>query len=366
MGRLVVMTSIDIIIPVLNEHEYILKCLQTILAFGRPSGISLRIFVVDGGSTDTTLKIVNNIAEEHPEIKILNNPQRIQACALNIALSCGSGEYILRLDAHATYPPDYLQKCVQVAVDSNCDNVGGVVTTLPGAKTYQAQVVQAVTTHRFGVGNSEFRLQPQPGLADTVPFGFFKRSVFTKIGFFDERLVRNQDYEFNRRIVACGGQIWLDPEIVVNYYNQSSIWSFLKKQYSKEGPYNAYLWYLAPYARAYRHGITGLFTAGIIGGSVSLFFSHILGVIYLFVLGLYMTLACGAAIQQAVRYKCALHTFALPPVFFAFHFVHGLGVLSGLYNLMRGIAPVQRTHEPWLGYGSYRIRPQPVLNKAVH
>ena len=80
--------------------------------------------------------------------------------------------------------------------------------------------MQAVTTHRFGIGDAEFRLLPKPGLADTVPYGFFKRNVFEKVGLFDERLVRNQDYELNRRILANGGRIWLDPRIVVQYYNQ--------------------------------------------------------------------------------------------------------------------------------------------------
>jgi glycosyltransferase involved in cell wall biosynthesis len=352
------MNSIDIIIPVLNEKKFILQCLQSVLAFDRPTGLSSRIFVVDGGSTDGTLEIVHKVAAGHPEIEVLDNPGRIQSCALNIALRQVQGEYILRLDAHATYPCDYLAQCIQSAAASDADNVGGVFRTLPGADTYQAQVVQAVTTHRFGVGNAEFRLQPEPGPADTVPYGFFKRSVFERVGYFDERLIRNQDYELNRRITASGGRIWLNPKIVVNYHNQPTIGGFLKKQFTKEGPYNAYLWYLAPYARAFRHGITGVFAAGVLGGIVCFFLSHILGIVFISGMGLYMTLAILSSIQQAARYKCARHVVMLPFIFFAFHFVHGLGVLSGLFRLALGIAPVQRVQEPWPGYGAYRIHPK--------
>jgi len=353
--------SIDVIIPVLNEEEFILQCLQSVLAFDRPPELMWRIFVIDGGSTDGTLEIVHKVVAGHPEVEVLANPERIQSCALNIALRRGRGEYVLRLDAHATYPCDYLVQCIQSAIASDADNVGGIFRTLPGADTYQAQVVQAVTTHRLGVGNAEFRLQPEPGPADTVPYGFFKRSVFERVGYFDERLVRNQDYELNRRIAASGGRIWLNPKIVVNYHNQPTIGGFLCKQFAKEGPYNAYLWYLAPYARAFRHVITGVFAAGVFGGIVCFFLSHILGIVFMSVMGLYLTLAILASIQQAARYKCAWHVATLPPIFFAFHFVHGLGVLSGLIRLALAIAPVQRIREPWLGYGAYRIRPKDVL-----
>ena len=359
------MKSVDVIIPVLNEGRFIAQCLQSVLAFERPPGLIWRVFVVDGGSVDKTLDAVRLVAKEHPELELLNNPGRIQSCALNIALRRGNGDYVLRLDAHATYPKDYLTQCIQSAVASDADNVGGIFKTLPGSASYQAQVVQAVTTHKFGIGNAEFRLRPEPGPADTVPYGFFKRSVFETAGYFDERLVRNQDYELNRRIVAGGGSIWLNPKIVVHYHNMPTIWGFLKKQFTKEGPYNAYLWYLAPYARALRHGITGAFAAGVVGGLVGACFSRPWAVAFLSVMGLYAALACMAAIQQALRYRCAWHVLTLPAVFFGFHFIHGLGFLSGLLRLALGIAPVQRMGEPWPGYGAYRIQPAGVAKGAV-
>jgi glycosyltransferase involved in cell wall biosynthesis len=357
--------SVDIVIPVLNEGKHILQCLQSVLAFERPAGLLWRIFVVDGGSTDGTRAVVRQLTAEHPEIEPLDNPGRIQSCAMNIALHQGNGEYILRLDAHATYPSDYLMRCMHLALSSGADNVGGVFMTLPGADTYGARVVQALTTHRFGVGNAEFRLQPAPGPVDTVPYGFFKRTVIDRVGFFDERLVRCQDYELNRRIVASGGSVWLDPKIVVHYHNQPSVWGFLRKQLVLEAPYNPYLWYLAPYARAFRHGITGVFAAGIIGGVVSLCFSHVLGIAFLSVMALYVVLACASSIQQAVRYHCVWHVFTLPFTFFLFHFIHGLGILIGLSRLALGTAPVQRVREPWPGYGAYRIHPECVLQQPA-
>lgn len=354
------MPTIDIAIPVLNEGRYLRGCLDSVLAFEKPPGVECVVYVLDGGSTDATRQIAEQYATRHPEIHLLDNPGRIQSCGLNQVIRIGRGDYLLRLDAHAQYPRNYLALCLEVALQSGADNVGGVVRTLPGGATYGARVVQALTTHRFGVGNSGFRLSRSAGPADTVPYGFFKRSIFARVGLFDERLARTQDYEMNRRIKASGGTVWLDPRIVVTYYNQPTFTEFLHKQLFKEGPYNAYLWYLAPYGRAVRHGITGAFSAGVLGGLVCAALSKLLAVVYLAVLVFYGLLALIASAQQAAAYKCWPHILVLPPAFFLFHFTHGCGVLSGVLRLLLGIAPVQRQREPWPGAGFFRFLPRPL------
>jgi lipopolysaccharide/colanic/teichoic acid biosynthesis glycosyltransferase/glycosyltransferase involved in cell wall biosynthesis len=349
--------DIDIAIPVLNEEKHLPGCLNSVLAFEKPLGVRLSIYVVDGGSSDDTKNIAAEYAALHPNIQVLENPGKIQSCALNIVLRRGTGEYVMRLDAHATYASDYLALCLKSALESGADNVGGVVKTLPGADTYSASVVQAITTHRFGVGNSEFRLKPEAGPADTVPFGFFKRELFGKIGYFDERLVRCQDYELNRRITANGGLIWLNPAIRVHYYNQASFLAFLRKQISKEGPYNAFLWFLAPYARALRHGITGAFALGVVSGAALSPFAAWIAWPYCLVMALYFLLGFVAGVQQASRYNEWRHALTFPPALFLFHFSHGLGFLSGLLRLALGIAPVQRIPEPWPEADRFRSWP---------
>ena len=64
---------------------------------------------------------------------------------------------MLRLDAHSVYPPDYLALLLSTALRTNADNTGGVVATLKRGDGYQAALVQALTTHKFGVGDSGFR-----------------------------------------------------------------------------------------------------------------------------------------------------------------------------------------------------------------
>ena len=348
---------ITIIIPTYNEEKYINKCLSGVLDFIIPANHEIEILVVDGISEDKTVEIVEELIKIDHRIRLLYNPDKIQSIALNIALKESKGDWILRLDAHSTYPHDYLKLCYETAIKTKADNVGGLFITQPGGDNYQASLVQALTTHKFGVGDAGFRIGMPEGVADTVPYGFYKKEIFSKIGFLDERLVRAQDYEFNRRIIKKGGIVWRNPDIHVHYYNQPTLWKFLKKQIKLEAPYNAYMWYLAPYTFAYRHGITAVFASGIIGGILLSPYTTFIKYTFVIVITLYFFLSLISAMQQAKRYKKRVHVLTLPISFFLYHFLHGLGVLWGLLRLITNTAPVQKIKEPWNGYGSYRIIP---------
>lgn len=348
---------ISIVVPCRNEEKYITKCLASILRFKLPENVDVEVLVMDGMSEDNTRDLVNAMSVKHPEIRLHDNEKQLQSPALNKAIRLAKGGHILRLDAHAEYPEDYLSNCIQTANETGADNVGGVVITLKGGDTYAAALVQALTTHKFGVGDSSFRTEMKQGEADTVPFGFFRKDIFDKVGYFDERLLRAQDYEFNRRILANGGTIWLNSEIYSKYYNQPTLRKFYHKQFYKEAPYNVYLWYLAPYAFAVRHAITGVFTAGILVGAILAIFFSWIAWLYLGVFGLYFVLAFLSAAQQARRFKDIRHFFLLPFCFFGFHFVHGLGILVGALRVITGTAPVQGKPEPWPGAGRFRAFP---------
>lgn len=356
---------ISVVIPCYQEEAFISNCLASVQAFALPPGWDIEVLVVDGGSTDRTRALVQHVVDRDRRFRLLDNPRRAQSSGLNIGIRASRGEYVLRLDAHSTYPGDYLTQCLSTAERTNCDNVGGVAVTRPAGGGYQAALTQALTSHRFGVGSS-FRTGAKEGRADTVPYGFFRRDTFERFGLFDERLARAQDYEFNRRLVRSGGQIWLDPRIVVQYTQQPTLRSFLRKQFFLDAPYNAYMWYLASYTFTPRHAITAVFVLGIlIGLPLALFSTPIAAVVGL-VLGAYALFALTASVQQALRYRHMRHVVCLPFCFLAYHLVHGLGVLTGIVRLALGIAPVRRADARWTGD---RLRPlhepEPVLISVI-
>ncbi|MEI8345073.1 MAG: glycosyltransferase family 2 protein, partial [Candidatus Omnitrophota bacterium] len=215
---------VSIIIPCRNERKYIGPCLDCVLAQDYPRE-AMEVLVVDGVSSDGTREVLERYSAKHTFIRILDNPQKITPCALNIGIKRSRGDIIIRLDAHAYYPPEYVSRCVKHLNEFKVDNVGGVWITLPGADTIQAKAIAIVLASNFGVGNSLFRIGglTEPTLVDTVPFGCFKRKVFDEIGLFDEDLIRNQDDEFNARLIKHGGKVLLIPEIWSEYYARATL-----------------------------------------------------------------------------------------------------------------------------------------------
>ena len=337
------MIKIDILIPVYNESERIEGCLDSVFSFEIPSNTITNIFVIDGMSQDDTLSKIKKYQENNKNLFILSNPNKIQSCALNIGIKQSNADFILRLDAYSSYPKDYLANCLDTSLSSDADNVGGLAITEPGNRSLGALVVQAITTSKFGVGNSGFRVGALEGQRDTVPYGFFKRKIFDQIGLFNERLERAQDYEFNQRIKKNGGLIWFNPNIFFYYYNQKSLFKFLRKQLKYEAPYNAYMWYLAPYTFNLRHSITLFFFIGIILGCALTFFqvSAILTILFISILSLYFVLGIFFSFVQYKRYKRRGLIAYLPFSFFLFHFIHGLGIFIGILKLALLRSPVQ-------------------------
>ena len=183
--------------------------------------------LVDGMSEDRTVHILHAYDEKHPGLlRVLENPDRTVPYAMNTGIRAAKGRFIIRLDAHSRYAPDYIEKCVLHLERSGADNVGGVAETVSRTKT--GRTIAKVLSSRFGVGDSEFRTTGRGGYVDTVPFGAFPRELFDRIGYYDERLTRNQDNELNFRIRKNGGKILLSPDIRFQYFGRDTVHSLLK------------------------------------------------------------------------------------------------------------------------------------------
>jgi glycosyltransferase involved in cell wall biosynthesis len=335
---------VTVIVTVRNEERHIRECLESILAFQTKNKFFIEVLVVDGMSTDHTREIISSM--QNSTISIIENHKITQAHGINIGVRAASGAWVAWLGAHSVYPSNYLLGIYESAVQSGADYTGGVIDTVPFNDSYNASLVQALTTHKFGVGNSGFRVGAEEGPTDTASYGIFRKSIFSKIGFFNEQLLRAQDYEFNARIRFKGGRVWLSPLQVVKYKNQPNLLKFLSKQFMKEAPYNVYMWYLAPYTFAFRHGITGAFAFGFLSGLILSPFFPLIQYIFTTIMSIYFALSLVSGIQQAMRYKDIRHVVSLPFSFFSYHLIHGLGILKGGALLLFGKAPVQGKSKP--------------------
>ncbi len=212
---------VSVVMPIYNEEKYIKGCVESLLTQDYPQNQMEWIFV-DGGSTDRTKELLAEYQEQYADlIRVFDNPRKTVPFAMNIGIAQSKGKYIVRLDAHAEYDKDYVSKCVYYLDTTDADNVGGVAETKSRGEIGQS--IALMLSSKFGVGNSQFRTNGESGYVDTVPFGAFRREVFTKYGGYDERLTRNQDNEMNFRIRKNGGKIYLSRDIRLAYYCRDSI-----------------------------------------------------------------------------------------------------------------------------------------------
>ena len=178
------------------------------------------VIVVDGMSNDGTREILEILKDDRTNLIIIDNPDRIVSTALNIAIRKAKGDIIIRVDGHCIIAPDYVRQCVVALSRTGANNVGGRMNAIGGNEYGKA--VALATSSPFGVGGSRFHYSDQEEWVDTVYMGAWHKSLFEKLGLFDEELFRNQDDEFNFRIRADGGKILLTPRIRSQYIVRGS------------------------------------------------------------------------------------------------------------------------------------------------
>ena len=231
---------VSVIIPCRNEVAFLPRCLDSIRASDYPAE-RLEIVVADGMSSDGTRELLRN----DPRVRLVDNPARITPVALNRAIAASRGSVIVRLDAHSAIAPDYISRAVEHLETSGADNVGGRMRTVARDSGVFAPAIELVLTHRFGVGNSDFRTLSEgagPKWVDTVFGGCWRRKVFERVGLFNERLVRSQDIEFNLRLRRAGGRILLAPDLRSDYFARAELGSFVRHNWSNGA------WAVLPFA----------------------------------------------------------------------------------------------------------------------
>jgi len=321
------LAKVSIVIPCRKEEKFIGKCLDSILANDYPND-RLEILVVDGMSEDGTRRTVESYGRNYAFIRLLDNPKKITPAALNIGIANATGEIIMRMDAHSTYPPNYISGLVGWLEKTQADNVGGVWATVPATQTFMAEAIALALSHPFGVGNAYFRIGvKEPRWVDTVPFGCYRREVFERVGMFDEELVRNQDDEFNLRLIRQGGRILLIPEIVSHYHARESL-PKLWRMYYQYGYFKPLVARKVGGVMTIRQVIPAVFVLSLLVSGALAPWTVYGGWALRALVFAYVAADLGSSICVGFqrRVRCAL---AIPVVFPVLHLSYGLGFLKG-------------------------------------
>ncbi|TFG35105.1 MAG: glycosyltransferase family 2 protein [Parcubacteria group bacterium] len=324
---------VSIIIPCRNEEKFIQKCLDSLIDQDYPKE-KLEILVIDGSSEDGTKEIVAEFVGKNKLIKLLENPKKFTPVGLNIGIKEAKGEIIVRMDAHARYEKDYVSQCLKYLKECKADNVGGAIKTLPSKDDVWAKAIAIVLSHPFGVGNSFFRIgTKKTRWVDTVFGGCYRKEIFEKIGFYNERLTRSQDIELNQRLRKSGGKILLAPDIKVNYYPQSNFTEFFKHNFS-DGLWTIYPLKFGIKIFSWRHLVPLFFTLTLIILAELSFVSENYLFLLLSIILIYFLTALLFSFFIALKEKNIGLLFALPFTFANRHSGYGLGSCWGIIRIM--------------------------------
>jgi succinoglycan biosynthesis protein ExoA len=313
---------VTIAIPCFNEERHIEDCLEDVFAQDYPSHL-IEVLVGDGMSTDRTREILCEISARCPgRVRIIDNPRRLQAPAMNAMIAASRGEVIVRMDVHARYAPDYVRQCVAVLDETGADNVGGAQRAVPGGWFQRA--LCAALDSPLGVGGAGYRDANAEGFVDTVFLGAFRRAIFDSVGGYDDNAVTNEDAELNQRILDAGGKVFLSRRIVVSYVPRDSFRG-LARQYFRYGRGRARTLLKHRSFATPRPAVPFLM---VVGGFILLAVPSLRKLAPL-AFGLYSA----AALVEAVRVS-RRHGLALAPVvaaiFPVLHVAHGVGFATGL------------------------------------
>lgn len=318
---------VSIVMPCRNESAFIAKCLDSLIANDYPKD-RLEIVVVDGMSTDGTREIVKKYDKDF--IKIIDNPALIKPTALNIGIKETRSDIVMRIDAHTVYEPNYISRLVEGLDRYKADNIGGIRETDLGDSLW-AKAFGLAVSHPFANGNAHWRVGSSVvRKVDTVFCGCYRREVFERIGYFNEKLIRTQDREFNKRLTDNGGTIILDPSVKCTYFPRKKISEYLKWNFS--GAY--WLYYARRFTRvkmiSWRNIIPPLFIIWNLGLLLVFFFFSRLTLFFALPILVYWLLALVFSIKVALENK----SISLAPVMlFLFgitHYSYGMGNIAGL------------------------------------
>lgn len=316
------------IVSTFNEERYIGRCLDHVLGQDYRAEL-VRVWLVDGGSTDGTLEIVRSRAREEPRLEVIESERRMNLPeALNVGIERSSGDLVAKVDAHGYPELDFLRRAVEAFNSEGPDVacVGG--RPEQEGETRFGRAVALARGSRFGVGGSVYSGRSVREFVDTVQCGVYRRGPLEAVGAFDPVMNYGEDEEVNWRLRRAGHRILLDTSIRFHYVTRPS-WSALYRQYRNYGEarvrvVEAHPGYLRP-----RHLAPAVFVAGIGGLAAAAPFSSAARTALVGTGAAYAgtALAAGAG---AARLRDPSLTPAVASCFAALHFGYGIGMLRAL------------------------------------
>jgi glycosyltransferase involved in cell wall biosynthesis len=305
--------------PVLNEEGHLEASVESILSQHYPSAIELILSL--GPSHDETNTIAKKLAKQDKRIKLLENPRGLTTVGLNAAIKIAKHDYIIRIDAHSEPAAGYFENGIRILLEQDADELGGIMDA-QGRSAFQKAVAFAYKS-RWGIGGASYHVGGEAGEAESAYLGIFKKSALERVGGYDERIIRGEDWDLAQRIKSTGGKVWFSPELRVVYWPRGRFGK-LAKQFYSTGVWRGDLSRRDPAAASKRYWVPPILVAGTALGLLLLAFGKWLGIIPIAMYLLGVAFVAVTAASLSLKSRAAL-VVALGTM----HFSWGWGFLVG-------------------------------------
>ena len=316
-----------------NEHRYLPDLLGDLLNQTYNKEF-IEVILVDGGSTDDTYEIManfqNNHRNEYRKIMVLDNPKRIQPAGWNVVIRNSTADLLLRIDAHARLPEDFIESNIE-CINSGEFICGGPRENIIDEDTSWKQMLLTAEQSMFGSGIASYRKETKTKkYVKSLFHGAYRKEVIEKVGLFNENLIRTEDNEYHYRILKGGYQICYDPHIHSYYQTRSSLKGMLKQKFQNGFWIGKTLFvcggcvsvfHLIPFAF-----VMAIFGTGLLGKCEIFWPAMLLWIIYA-IANLSMTVL--AVINNKKKSPMLM---LLPIIFVLLHIGYGLGTGIGFFT----------------------------------
>lgn len=319
---------ISFIIVAYNAENSLNKALDSLIKQDYPHE-KIEVIFVDGISNDGTKKIFEEFKEQNKDfnrIVILENVKRILPCGWNIALKEVKGEVVLRVDAHSFFNKDFISLNVK-EIESGEDIVGGKCISVTKDNTKKEKLLLVAEESIFGAGIADFRRKEKREYVSTLAFAMYKKSVFDKVGEYNEKLARTEDNEMHYRMKKAGFKFLLSPNIVSYRYARNNLIGMIKQKYGN-GKWIGITMRYCPKCFSIYHFIPFVFVMAIIF-SLILMISGCNIFMYL-LLGIYGLFNILNIISVSKKERFKIEYLLLPFIFLLLHLSYGFGTIYGL------------------------------------
>lgn len=226
--------TVSLCVIAYNEEERIGGLLEDIAYQSYPHDLTEIIFV-DNGSTDTTPALLSTFERTHKSflrVCIRTQDKSNQAKGWNTALCSAMGDIIIRIDAHARIPEDYVEQCV-LEIENGEDIVGGGRPCIAYHKNEWSSTLLAAEECMFGSSIMGYRRrQTQKKYMNSLFHAAYRREVFEKVGGFNEFLGRTEDNELHYRMRQKGYKFACCPSISSNQYIRESFKGMVRQKFA--------------------------------------------------------------------------------------------------------------------------------------